>query len=252
MFRSVVYHRSSLIGEVEIHPKNSNLGTWTREIRISYISHPPSDRCSPLAILHTISTSGVCFMMESKRSADESLLFSVYSACLRENKASKLCPYLKSDFEADFSSFENHSSKDSVVGFESLLIKRLKEHTNEEIETITLGKMRLSVSEVDGDHAKNYSSPSIPHSEVGRYRTRAPQRIPHSQTKVVSTWSHDLGAKRLAVLRSSEACRYGLWKGTKHTFETRERGDSSLAWGTHGGCVKQATWDTILGQENVE
>ncbi|KAK8945118.1 RNA polymerase II C-terminal domain phosphatase-like 1 [Platanthera zijinensis] len=86
MFRSVVYHRSSLIGEVEIHPKNSSLGTWTREIRISYISHPPSDRCSPLAILHTISTSGVCFVMESKRSADESLLFSVYSACLRENK----------------------------------------------------------------------------------------------------------------------------------------------------------------------
>lgn len=85
MLRSVVYHGNSLIGEVEIQPKNSNLGTWTREIRISHFSHP-SDRCPPLAVLHTISTSGVCFRMESKRSADDSLLFSVYSACLRENK----------------------------------------------------------------------------------------------------------------------------------------------------------------------
>lgn len=86
MFRSVVYHGNSLIGEVEIQPKNSsNLGTWTREIRISHFSSP-SDRCPPLAVLHTIATSGVCFRMESKRSADESLLFSVYSACLRENK----------------------------------------------------------------------------------------------------------------------------------------------------------------------
>ncbi|XP_020582834.1 RNA polymerase II C-terminal domain phosphatase-like 1 isoform X2 [Phalaenopsis equestris] len=85
MFRSVLYHGNSLIGEVEIQPKNSNLGTWTREIRISHFS-PPSDRCPPLAVLQTIATSGVCFRMESKRSAEESLLFSVYSACLRENK----------------------------------------------------------------------------------------------------------------------------------------------------------------------
>ncbi|KAL0923539.1 hypothetical protein M5K25_007600 [Dendrobium thyrsiflorum] len=85
MFRSVVYHGNSLIGEVEIQPKNSNLGTWTREIRISHFS-PPSDRCPPLAVLHTIAPSGVCFRMESKRSAEESLLFSVYSACLGENK----------------------------------------------------------------------------------------------------------------------------------------------------------------------
>ncbi|PKA55996.1 RNA polymerase II C-terminal domain phosphatase-like 1 [Apostasia shenzhenica] len=86
MVRSVVYHGNSFVGEVEIHPNNPNQGSWTREIRISDFS-PPSDRCPPLAVLHTIAKPGVCFRMESKPSSpDDSPLFSVYSACLRENK----------------------------------------------------------------------------------------------------------------------------------------------------------------------
>ncbi|XP_072987720.1 RNA polymerase II C-terminal domain phosphatase-like 1 [Typha latifolia] len=86
MFKSTVYHGNSPIGEVEIYPQNSNSDTCVREIRISNFS-PPSDRCPPLAVLHSIAARGVLFKMESKLSlSDESPLLALHAACLRENK----------------------------------------------------------------------------------------------------------------------------------------------------------------------
>ncbi|XP_038982808.1 RNA polymerase II C-terminal domain phosphatase-like 1 isoform X2 [Phoenix dactylifera] len=86
MFKSAVYHGNSLIGEAEIFPQNSNPGAWVREIRISHFS-PSSERCLPLAVLHTIASGGVSFKMESRSPpSDESPLCSLHAACLRENK----------------------------------------------------------------------------------------------------------------------------------------------------------------------
>nr|XP_029119740.1 RNA polymerase II C-terminal domain phosphatase-like 1 isoform X2 [Elaeis guineensis] len=86
MFKSAVYHGNSLIGEVEISPQNSNPGAWLREIRISHFS-PPSERCPPLAVLHTIASASVSFKMESKSPpSDESQLCSLHAACLRDQK----------------------------------------------------------------------------------------------------------------------------------------------------------------------
>lgn len=84
MSKSTVYYNNSFIGEVDVSPQNSNAAAAMREIRISHLS-PPSDRCPPLAILHTIATAGVCFKIETKSSLSPEL-FSCYSACLRENK----------------------------------------------------------------------------------------------------------------------------------------------------------------------
>ncbi|KAL5715584.1 protein-serine/threonine phosphatase [Ranunculus cassubicifolius] len=83
MFKSVVYHGNSLLGEVEIYyPKNQIIDMRNREIRITHLS-TSSERCSPLAVLHTISPSGVCFKLQSSKSSQ---LFSLHSTCLRENK----------------------------------------------------------------------------------------------------------------------------------------------------------------------
>lgn len=90
MFESVVYHGDSLLGEVEIYPQKANFEMSNKEIRISHFS-PPSDRCPPLAVLHTIATCGFCFKMESKSKSksspeESSPLFCLYRACLTENK----------------------------------------------------------------------------------------------------------------------------------------------------------------------
>jgi RNA polymerase II C-terminal domain phosphatase-like 1/2 len=93
MYKSVVYqgdNQQQPLGEVDIYPENQMRFT---EIHVSYIS-PKSDRCSPLAVLHTITTtsssspssssSGLCFKMESK--SPDSLLNLLHSSCLEENK----------------------------------------------------------------------------------------------------------------------------------------------------------------------
>ncbi|XP_077241726.1 C-terminal domain phosphatase-like 1 isoform X2 [Tasmannia lanceolata] len=85
MFKSVVYQGNSLLGEVEIYPQNPKIDMLNKEIRISHFS-PPSERCPPLAVLHTITSFGVCFKMESKTLSQESPLFGLHTACLRENK----------------------------------------------------------------------------------------------------------------------------------------------------------------------
>ncbi|KAF8409296.1 hypothetical protein HHK36_005370 [Tetracentron sinense] len=85
MFKSVVYQGNSLLGEVEIYPLGQKIDMTNKDIRISHFSQP-SERCPPLAVLHTITSSGVCFKMESKSLWQDTPLFSLHSSCLRENK----------------------------------------------------------------------------------------------------------------------------------------------------------------------
>ncbi|ERM95222.1 hypothetical protein AMTR_s00009p00267690 [Amborella trichopoda] len=87
MFKSAVYHGDSLLGEAEVYPEREylNLETITKEIRISHLSLP-SERCPPLAVLHTIASCGVCFKLEFKSQSGESPLFSLYNTCLKDNK----------------------------------------------------------------------------------------------------------------------------------------------------------------------
>lgn len=92
MLKSVVYQGNSLLGEVEIYP-NPNYQNQNqiidlknnKDIRITHFSQP-SERCPPLAVLHTIAPFGVCFKLESSTKSENSPLFSLHSSCLRENK----------------------------------------------------------------------------------------------------------------------------------------------------------------------
>ena len=86
----LVYKGEELLGEVEVYPEElNNKKIWDelKEIRISHFSQS-SERCPPVAVLHTISSNGVCFKMESKSSSsqDTSLLFHLHSSCIMENK----------------------------------------------------------------------------------------------------------------------------------------------------------------------
>ncbi|XP_028775574.1 RNA polymerase II C-terminal domain phosphatase-like 1 [Neltuma alba] len=84
MYKSVVYQGEVILGEVEIYPgENKNIDV--KEIRISHFSQP-SERCPPLAVLHTITSCGVCFKMESKTLQAQDALFHLHSSCIRENK----------------------------------------------------------------------------------------------------------------------------------------------------------------------
>ncbi|XP_027339450.1 RNA polymerase II C-terminal domain phosphatase-like 1 isoform X2 [Abrus precatorius] len=87
MYKSLVYYREVVLGEVEIYlEENQNM--HLKEIRISHFSQP-SERCTPLAVLHTLATCGVCFKMESKTLQTEQqqdALFHLHSSCIRENK----------------------------------------------------------------------------------------------------------------------------------------------------------------------
>nr|GME15503.1 RNA polymerase II C-terminal domain phosphatase-like 1 [Ipomoea batatas] len=86
-----VYEGETLLGEVELYPQNGVV--WGgKEIRVSHYSQP-SERCPPLAVLHTItssSPSGLSFKLESKspktQTQDYSPLYVLHSTCLRENK----------------------------------------------------------------------------------------------------------------------------------------------------------------------
>ncbi|XP_004293503.1 PREDICTED: RNA polymerase II C-terminal domain phosphatase-like 1 isoform X1 [Fragaria vesca subsp. vesca] len=88
----LVYKGEELLGEVEVYPEElNNKKIWDelKEIRISHFSQS-SERCPPVAVLHTISSNGVCFKMESKSSSsssqDTSRLFLLHSSCIMENK----------------------------------------------------------------------------------------------------------------------------------------------------------------------
>lgn len=85
MYKSVVYQGEVILGEVEIYPGENNKNIDVKEIRISHFSQP-SERCPPLAVLHTITSCGVCFKMESKTLQTQDALFHLHSSCIRENK----------------------------------------------------------------------------------------------------------------------------------------------------------------------
>ncbi|KAM0826058.1 hypothetical protein ACQ4PT_069137 [Festuca glaucescens] len=92
MIKSVVYYGNTSIGEVEVWPKgdtNLGLAAWAREIRVDRLS-PPSERCLPLAVMHTVAVGARCLVMEFRppKAADEPPppLVAMHAACLRDNK----------------------------------------------------------------------------------------------------------------------------------------------------------------------
>ncbi|VFQ58908.1 unnamed protein product [Cuscuta campestris] len=87
-----VYEGQTLLGEVELYPQNGVV--WReKEIRVSHYS-PPSERCPPVAVLHTVtssSTSGLSFKLEFKSPKTQQTLeylqlCALHSNCLREKK----------------------------------------------------------------------------------------------------------------------------------------------------------------------
>ncbi|KAL3519721.1 hypothetical protein ACH5RR_017870 [Cinchona calisaya] len=86
-----------VLGEVEVYNSNEDQNdvVWGSEIRISEYSQP-SERCPPLAVLHTVTSSssaagggggGLCFKLELKDKFQQNSPVSILHAnCLRENK----------------------------------------------------------------------------------------------------------------------------------------------------------------------
>ncbi|CAK9152508.1 unnamed protein product [Ilex paraguariensis] len=87
MYKSIVYEGERVLGEVEVYPQNQHGVVFEKEVSISHYSQP-SERCPPLAVLHTITSTGVCYKMESssKSQNQDSPLNLLHSSCLRENK----------------------------------------------------------------------------------------------------------------------------------------------------------------------
>ncbi|KAL0321217.1 UNVERIFIED_CONTAM: RNA polymerase II C-terminal domain phosphatase-like 1 [Sesamum radiatum] len=82
----LVYDGERLLGEVELQHQGG--GVWGEEIKEIRISHysPPSERCPPLAVLHTINSTGICFKLESTAKNVDSPLSLLHATCLRDNK----------------------------------------------------------------------------------------------------------------------------------------------------------------------
>lgn len=103
-----VYHEDRRVGEMEIYPPKESEQKQQQEddvmmkqrqkkqrevmeemkmgIRISHFSQP-SERCPPLAVLTTVSSSGLCFKLEASTSSPvQEQLCLFYSSCLRDNK----------------------------------------------------------------------------------------------------------------------------------------------------------------------
>lgn len=87
-----MYQGEEVLGDVEVFPvennnnNNNNMTIEVKEIRISHFSQA-SERCPPLAVLHTITSSGICFKMESKSSqSQDSPLYLLHSSCINQNK----------------------------------------------------------------------------------------------------------------------------------------------------------------------
>ncbi|KAG8071583.1 hypothetical protein GUJ93_ZPchr0006g44155 [Zizania palustris] len=92
MIKSMVFYGNTSIGEVEVWPRGEtslSAAAWAREIRVDRLS-PPSERCPPLAVMHTVAVGARCLVMESRppKTADElpQSLVAMHAACIRENK----------------------------------------------------------------------------------------------------------------------------------------------------------------------
>jgi len=98
-FKSVVYHGDLCLGELDTIPiPDQNFQFPNNEIRIHHIS-PQSERCTPLAILQTISSFSVRCKLESSPSLSppfssslpleqQSHLIQLHALCFREFKVS--------------------------------------------------------------------------------------------------------------------------------------------------------------------
>lgn len=111
MYKSVVYHGEELLGEVEVYlqqlSRDDGGGEEEEEescyqsrkekarmvedvvkerVRVDHLSQP-SERCPPLAVLHTVASCGICFKMESQSSlSPDSPLSLLHSSCTRDSK----------------------------------------------------------------------------------------------------------------------------------------------------------------------
>ncbi|XP_056171808.1 RNA polymerase II C-terminal domain phosphatase-like 1 isoform X2 [Syzygium oleosum] len=110
MYKSVVYHGEELLGEVEVYlqqlSRDDGGGGEEEEscyqsrkekarmvedvvkerVRVDHLSQP-SERCPPLAVLHTVASCGICFKMESQSSlSPDSPLSLLHSSCTRDSK----------------------------------------------------------------------------------------------------------------------------------------------------------------------
>lgn len=88
MFKSTVmlYEGESVVGELEMYGEKG-LVWGEKVIKISHYS-PPSERCPPLAVLHTVTT-GLSFKLEptkSKSLTQDSPLIRLHSKCLEDKK----------------------------------------------------------------------------------------------------------------------------------------------------------------------
>ncbi|KAH6763969.1 C-terminal domain phosphatase-like 1 [Perilla frutescens var. hirtella] len=84
----VVYEGERLLGGAELQLRDGGgllKEADIREIRVSHFS-PPSERCPPLAVIHTVNTAGICFKLESTAKNVDSPLSVMHATCLRQNK----------------------------------------------------------------------------------------------------------------------------------------------------------------------
>lgn len=77
-----------LLGEAALQPQEGIV--WAQELKEIRISHysAPSERCPPLAVLHTINSAGICFKLKAAVNVknQDSPLSVLHASCLRDNK----------------------------------------------------------------------------------------------------------------------------------------------------------------------
>ncbi|KAK6231247.1 hypothetical protein SCA6_001320 [Theobroma cacao] len=85
-FKSVVYHGDVCLGELDTIPvSDTNFQFPNNEIRIHHIS-PPSERCIPLSVLHTVSSFPVRCKLESSSPVEQPHLIHLHASCFYELK----------------------------------------------------------------------------------------------------------------------------------------------------------------------
>lgn len=84
----MVYEGERLLGGAELQLGDGGVGIFKEEIREIRVSHysPPSERCPPLAVIHSVNSAGICFKLESSAKNVESPLSVMHASCLRQNK----------------------------------------------------------------------------------------------------------------------------------------------------------------------
>lgn len=107
MMKTVVYEGENFLGEVDVYFENKNKNNieiiLKKGIKISHYTNE-SKRCSPLSVLHTITSNGIGApyfkLMESSNNKmhdfqqeQKSQLFALHANCLNDNKVKPLIPH---------------------------------------------------------------------------------------------------------------------------------------------------------------